>query len=109
MPRYDFGEGRVVDVGGKPVLRLMAIGAAVFVLVVVLFASIARVPAGHVGVLTLFGRVTGQVLGEGIHNRATRAQERGEQGAINAVDSCDDQPQSQPAEYEGAQWAGNKP
>lgn len=67
MPRYDFGEGRVVDVGGKPVLRLMAIGAAVFVLVVVLFASIARVPAGHVGVLTLFGRVTGQVLGEGIH------------------------------------------
>ncbi|HEV8524735.1 MAG TPA: prohibitin family protein [Terriglobales bacterium] len=67
MPRYDFGEGRVIDVGGKPVLRLLAIGFGIFLVVVLLFASIAKVPAGHVGVLTLFGRVTGQVLGEGIH------------------------------------------
>ena len=67
MPRYDFGDGRVIDVGGKPVLRLLAIGFGIFLVVVLLFASIAKVPAGHVGVLTLFGRVTGQVLGEGIH------------------------------------------
>ncbi len=31
------------------------------------YASIAYVPAGHVGVLTLFGRVTGEVLPEGTH------------------------------------------
>ena len=30
-------------------------------------ASIAKVESGHVGVLTLFGRVTGEVLPEGIH------------------------------------------
>ena len=35
--------------------------------VVALLASVAYVPAGHVGVVTLFGRVTGQVLPEGTH------------------------------------------
>ena len=30
------------------------------VLVILLYAAIAYVPAGHVGVLTLFGRVTGE-------------------------------------------------
>jgi regulator of protease activity HflC (stomatin/prohibitin superfamily) len=34
---------------------------------ILLYASVAYVPAGHVGVLTLFGRVTGDVLPEGIH------------------------------------------
>lgn len=34
---------------------------------VLLAASLAYVPPGHVGVLTLFGRVTGQVLPEGTH------------------------------------------
>src|SRR5215471_15705326 len=36
-------------------------------LLIVLFASVTSIPTGHVGVLTLFGRVTGDVLGEGIH------------------------------------------
>jgi regulator of protease activity HflC (stomatin/prohibitin superfamily) len=35
--------------------------------VIVLYASVAYVPAGLVGVLTLFGRVTGDVLPEGTH------------------------------------------
>ena len=35
--------------------------------VILLWASIAYVPAGHVGVLTLFGRVTGEALPEGTH------------------------------------------
>ena len=35
--------------------------------VMALLASVAYVPAGHVGVVTLFGRVTGQVLPEGTH------------------------------------------
>ncbi|MFQ5662426.1 MAG: prohibitin family protein [Terriglobia bacterium] len=37
------------------------------VLVILLFASLAYVPAGHVGVLTRFGKVTDQVLPEGTH------------------------------------------
>ncbi len=35
--------------------------------VILLYASVAYVPAGHVGVLTLFGRVTDEVLPEGTH------------------------------------------
>jgi prohibitin 1 len=46
--------------------RILQIGAAVFVLILLL-ASTTSVPTGHVGVLTLFGRVTGEVLPEGIH------------------------------------------
>src|SRR2546428_8727321 len=36
-------------------------------LLILLYASVAYVPAGHVGVLTLFGRGTGDVLPEGTH------------------------------------------
>lgn len=45
------------------------IGAIVIAVVVfiLLYASVAYVPAGHVGILTLFGRVTGEVLPEGTH------------------------------------------
>jgi regulator of protease activity HflC (stomatin/prohibitin superfamily) len=39
---------------------------AIFLLIL-LWASVARVPTGHVGVLTMFGRVTGTVLPEGLH------------------------------------------
>jgi prohibitin 1 len=45
---------------------LMKIVAGVIV-VVLLYMSIAYVPAGQVGVLTYFGRVTGDVLPEGTH------------------------------------------
>ncbi len=37
------------------------------VILILVYASVAYVPAGHVGVLTLFGRVTGDVLQEGTH------------------------------------------
>lgn len=37
------------------------------VVVILLIMSIAYVPAGHVGVLTFFGRVTGDILPEGTH------------------------------------------
>lgn len=39
---------------------------AILILILV-WSSVAYVPAGHVGVLTLFGRVTGDVLPEGTH------------------------------------------
>src|SRR5712691_12273963 len=45
------------------------LGAAALLIVAAILAatSVAYVPAGHVGVLTLFGRVTGEVLPEGTH------------------------------------------
>jgi len=39
----------------------------VALLVILLWMSVTRIDTGNVGVLTLFGRVTGQVLPEGIH------------------------------------------
>lgn len=46
--------------------RFLRLVVLVF-LVIFFFASVVSIPTGHVGVLTLFGRVTGEVLGEGIH------------------------------------------
>jgi prohibitin 1 len=49
-------------------LRLKILGITGVVLAVILFfSSVISVPTGHVGVPTLFGRVTGETLGEGIH------------------------------------------
>jgi prohibitin 1 len=48
---------------GKKILQLAILVFAFFLLL----ASITSIPTGHVGVLTLFGRVTGDVLPEGIH------------------------------------------
>jgi len=44
---------------------LVILGA--ILLLILFFSSVTSVPTGNVGVLTLFGRVTGDVLGEGIH------------------------------------------
>ena len=46
--------------------RFLRIVAAI-VLLILLFSSTTSIPTGNVGVLTLFGKVTGDVLGEGIH------------------------------------------
>jgi len=46
--------------------RFLRIVVAVLLLLL-LFSSTTSIPTGNVGVLTLFGRVTGDVLGEGIH------------------------------------------
>ena len=49
-------------------MRLIGLGIIAFVLVILLLSSVTRVGTGHVGVLTLFGKVqTGEILGEGIH------------------------------------------
>jgi regulator of protease activity HflC (stomatin/prohibitin superfamily) len=45
----------------------LGIVGAVVLIVLFKFAPISMVPAGHVGVLTVFGRVTGQVISEGIN------------------------------------------
>ena len=52
-----------------PAARIVFIGIAAFValLVFLSFSPISIVPAGHVGVMTVFGRVTGQIIKEGIN------------------------------------------
>jgi prohibitin 1 len=67
MTIFNEARGRVIDANPSPLFRLIGIGAAAFLLVILLFASVTRVGTGHVGVLTLFGRVTNETLPEGIH------------------------------------------
>src|SRR5271155_5227011 len=68
--REGSGEDELRQYGARLRGRLPGGIGALFVVVLVLillYASVAYVPAGHVGVLTLFGRVTGDVLPEGTH------------------------------------------
>ena len=67
MTLFNEPRGRVIDANPSSALRLIGLAVAAFLLVILLFASVARVSTGHVGVLTLFGRVTGEMLPEGIH------------------------------------------
>ena len=69
MTIFDPTRTRVIDTGNQTgtLLRLIGLGVAALVIVILLFASVTRVGTGHVGVLTLFGRVTNETLGEGIH------------------------------------------
>jgi prohibitin 1 len=72
MTEYRGGSGGGVrDIYMARARRWLPGGVAVFAVlvlaVIVAATSVAYVPAGHVGVLTLFGRVTGEVLPEGTH------------------------------------------
>jgi prohibitin 1 len=67
MTIFDPTRPRIVDTGRGNLLRLVGLGILAFILVILLFSSVTRVNTGHVGVLTLFGRVTGETLGEGMH------------------------------------------
>jgi len=68
MATYGFDKDKTINVGGGGFFRGIGILMLGFLAVVLLFASVAKVPAGHVGVLTLFGKVqTDQYLDEGIH------------------------------------------
>lgn len=52
---------------GGDVARSAGVVVGVILLAILTYASLKYVPPGHVGVLTLFGRVTGDVLPEGTH------------------------------------------
>jgi len=67
--RDDEGEGHVIDMGqmGRSAMGRIGTIIGVIALVVLLFWSVVTVPTGHVAVITLFGKVTGTVLPEGIH------------------------------------------
>lgn len=68
MADYGFSRGgKVVDVGGRSLLGGVAVIIGGLFLAILVFASIAQIDAGHVGVLTLFGKVQPDVLDAGIH------------------------------------------
>lgn len=67
MAIFDPSQRRVVDVGGGTALRLVGLAVVALLIVIFLFSAVTRVDSGAVGVLTLFGRVTGEVLPEGLH------------------------------------------
>ncbi len=67
MMMFNEPRGRMIDANSGPVVRVFAIGVAGLLLVIFVFSAVARVDSGNVGVLTLFGRVTGEVLPEGVH------------------------------------------
>ena len=64
---FDSSRGKVIKADGGNALRLIGLAISGLVIIVLLFNSVTRVATGHVGVLTLFGKVTGESLGEGIH------------------------------------------
>ncbi|HVN88530.1 MAG TPA: prohibitin family protein [Candidatus Binataceae bacterium] len=85
--------GKGMDHQDQRNFRFIGFGALAIFLLIVLsrFSPIAVVPAGHVGVLTVFGRVTGQVLHEGMnfinplarpHLLSIRTQEMKESSAV---------------------------
>jgi prohibitin 1 len=67
MTIFDSPRGKVINADGGNALRLIGLAILGLVVIVLLFNSVTRVATGHVGVLTLFGKVTGESLGEGIH------------------------------------------
>jgi regulator of protease activity HflC (stomatin/prohibitin superfamily) len=58
-----------IDMGriGSGLGRRISLILAGLLGVILFFNCIARVPTGHVGVLTLFDKVTGDIIGEGLH------------------------------------------
>jgi len=67
MTTYGFGDKHVIDTGGAPILRRIGLAMAAVLVLLLVFSAVTSVPSGHVGVLTLFGRVTGETLPEGMH------------------------------------------
>jgi prohibitin 1 len=66
--RFELGGGglpSLPNLGGAG-KRILQLGILLLVIIVVM-ASTTSIPTGNVGVLTLFGRVTGETLPEGIH------------------------------------------
>jgi hypothetical protein len=64
MTIFDSTRGKVIDASGGGTIRLIGLAILGLVLIVLVFNSVTRVGTGHVGVLTLFGRVTGETLGK---------------------------------------------
>ncbi len=62
-----YGQDRVIDFSSFPIGKVVLGGLIALVLLILVVSSFTTIPAGRVGVLTLFGRVTGEKLDSGIH------------------------------------------
>jgi prohibitin 1 len=67
MVQFTDPRGKTIDLNPNPALRVLGLAVIAFLALLLVFSAITRVESGHVGVLTLFGRVTGEVLPEGMH------------------------------------------
>jgi regulator of protease activity HflC (stomatin/prohibitin superfamily) len=67
MTIFNDPRAKVIDASGSSVLKLIGFAFLGLIAVILLFSCVTKVPTGNVGVLTLFGRVTQEVLPEGIH------------------------------------------
>jgi regulator of protease activity HflC (stomatin/prohibitin superfamily) len=67
MAPFNDDRPSVITVNPKSLFRGIGSAILLFFILILVFASIAKVESGHVGVLTIFGRVTGEALNEGIH------------------------------------------
>lgn len=69
MATYGFDKDKTINIGGGGgFFRGVGVLVLGFVLIIFVFSGVAKVPAGHVGVLTLFGQVDkAHYLSEGIH------------------------------------------
>jgi len=67
MVQFTDPRGNTIHVNSNPALRVIGLLLIGFLLVMLISSTITRVESGHVGVLTLFGKVTGEVLPEGMH------------------------------------------
>src|SRR5215467_5058415 len=67
MTMFDPPRGKVIDVQGSRILRILGLAFVGLLVIIFLFSAVTRVDSGAVGVLTLFGKVTGEVLPEGLH------------------------------------------
>ena len=65
--RVPFPIERADGGGARTFIRGLGTLVLMGIVVVVVFSSTSCVPTGHVGVVSVFGRVTGQMLTEGIH------------------------------------------
>jgi prohibitin 1 len=62
-----YGQPRTIDFNSFPIGKVILGGIVAFLLLLLALSSFTTIPAGRVGVLTLFGRVTGEKLDSGIH------------------------------------------
>jgi regulator of protease activity HflC (stomatin/prohibitin superfamily) len=64
---FDLGKGMPALPGFGSSRRGPFLILAALIIVLLVSSAVTSIPTGHVGVLTLFGRVTGEILSEGIH------------------------------------------
>jgi prohibitin 1 len=83
MAPFNDDRPSVITVNPKSLFRGIGSAILLFFILILVFASIAKVESGHVGVLTIFGRVTGEALNEGIHfEMSIRTQEIKESASV---------------------------